>query len=169
MATLGSFKGRIAGENRRAPTEQEIWDAGVREGLDRAPVAQPDRHVLQAEGKHPAPCARYCEAKAFEIEIRQLKAQFTAAPAEPTPFPNEHRGFWTKERAIDNTEGNWPEDFTHENGNYECICSACRKSFIGHKRRICCKQCAAPSAVSIITSSQKENEISPSPKGEIEN
>lgn len=32
------------------------------------------RHALQAQGKHPAPCARICEATAFEIEIRQLKA-----------------------------------------------------------------------------------------------
>lgn len=36
---------------------------------------EPDRRVLQAEGKHPAPCARHCEAKAFEIEIRSLKSR----------------------------------------------------------------------------------------------
>lgn len=30
-----------------------------------------DRHTLQAEGKHPAPCARFCEANAFRIELRQ--------------------------------------------------------------------------------------------------
>jgi hypothetical protein len=36
--------------------------------------AEPDRRPLQAEGKHPAPCARHCEAKAFEIEIRSLKS-----------------------------------------------------------------------------------------------
>lgn len=32
------------------------------------------RHALQAQGRHPAPCARMCEATAFEIEIRQLTA-----------------------------------------------------------------------------------------------
>lgn len=30
---------------------------------------------LQRTGDHPAPCARVCEATAFQIEIRQLKAQ----------------------------------------------------------------------------------------------
>ena len=38
-------------------------------------LAQPERHELQADGKHPAPCARFCEANAFQIEIRNLKAQ----------------------------------------------------------------------------------------------
>lgn len=33
---------------------------------------QPDRRILQAEGKHPAPCARFCESNAYEIEIRRL-------------------------------------------------------------------------------------------------
>lgn len=33
-----------------------------------------DRETLQAAGIHPAPCARHCEATAFEIEIRRLKA-----------------------------------------------------------------------------------------------
>jgi hypothetical protein len=34
-----------------------------------------ERHALQAEGKHPAPCARFCEATAFRIEIRGLEAE----------------------------------------------------------------------------------------------
>ena len=38
-------------------------------------LAQPDRHELQAKGEHPAPCARFCEANAFQIEIRSLKAK----------------------------------------------------------------------------------------------
>lgn len=37
------------------------------------------RHALQAEGKHPAPCAKFCEAKAYEIELRAAKAQADAA------------------------------------------------------------------------------------------
>jgi hypothetical protein len=37
---------------------------------------------LQAEGKHPAPCARHCEAKAFEIEIRSLKSMLYTTPPE---------------------------------------------------------------------------------------
>ncbi|PUA17315.1 DUF551 domain-containing protein [Glaciimonas sp. PCH181] len=37
------------------------------------------RHELQSKSKHPAPCARYCEAKAFEIEIRNLSAELAKA------------------------------------------------------------------------------------------
>lgn len=33
-----------------------------------------DRHTLQADGTHPAPCARHCEAQAFRIEARQKDA-----------------------------------------------------------------------------------------------
>ena len=36
-----------------------------------------DRHELQAAGTHPAPCARHCEATAFEIEIRRLRSEVT--------------------------------------------------------------------------------------------
>ena len=42
---------------------------------------QPTRHDLQKEGKHPAPCARFCEATAFEIEIRRLRTEAQGAAA----------------------------------------------------------------------------------------
>ena len=32
-----------------------------------------DRHELQKDGKHPAPCARFCEANAFKIALRNLQ------------------------------------------------------------------------------------------------
>lgn len=37
--------------------------------------------------------------------------------------------------------GDWPEDFSHENGNYFCLCAVCKKQFTGHKRRVVCKLC----------------------------
>jgi hypothetical protein len=46
------------------------WSAGYVEGEKAAleqPEQEPDRRPLQAAGTHPAPCARHCEAKAFEI------------------------------------------------------------------------------------------------------
>ena len=46
-----------------------------------------DRRTLQAEGKHPAPCARHCEAKAFEIEIRGLKSALRARLEQPEQEP----------------------------------------------------------------------------------
>lgn len=39
------------------------------------------RHELQTHGKHPAPCARFCEAKAYEIEARELKRQIAEQAA----------------------------------------------------------------------------------------
>lgn len=35
----------------------------------------------------------------------------------------------------------WTEDASHENGNYSCLCCACEKPFIGHKRRVLCRVC----------------------------
>jgi len=41
--------------------------------------AEAKRRSLQAAGTHPAPCARHCEAKAFEIEIRSLNSRLKQA------------------------------------------------------------------------------------------
>lgn len=77
--------------NRRATIEQELFDmaAGklpmpdavklrdmaMRLGDPSLMPPPADQWQLQKEGKHPAPCARFCEAKAFGIEIRQLAAR----------------------------------------------------------------------------------------------
>ena len=42
--------------------------------LRSALAQEPTRQELQADGRHPAPCARHCEAQAFQIEIRRLRA-----------------------------------------------------------------------------------------------
>jgi len=39
------------------------------------------------------------------------------------------------------TTRDFPEDAHLENGNYECSCSYCNRGFIGHKRRVICKEC----------------------------
>jgi hypothetical protein len=49
------------------------------------PEQEPDRRVLQAAGTHPAPCARHCEAKAYEIEIRSLNSRLKQAQPEQEP------------------------------------------------------------------------------------
>lgn len=48
------------------------------------------------------------------------------------------RNVWIEEPV---TPHDWPEDFSHENGNYNCICCYCDVMFVGHKRRVVCKQC----------------------------
>jgi hypothetical protein len=44
-----------------------------------AMVDRSDRRELQAEGKHPVPCARFCESNAYEIELRRLKSKLAEA------------------------------------------------------------------------------------------
>ena len=43
---------------------------------------QPSRHELQAKGEHPAPCARFCEANAFQIAERRYKRQIEELTAK---------------------------------------------------------------------------------------
>ncbi len=45
------------------------------------------------------------------------------------------------DRYIPRYHGDWPEDFSHENGNYMCQCCICKATFVGHKRRVICKLC----------------------------
>ena len=65
---------------------------------------EPDRKPLQAAGTHPAPCARYCEAKAFEIEIRSLNSRLKQA--EPVAL-------WQKRHLL-RTEGAWENTNEHD-------------------------------------------------------
>jgi|SRR6185503_64749 len=46
-------------------------------------------------------------------------------------------------RARNGLDGlDWLEDGLHENGNYMPSCVNCNRTFIGHKRRVVCKECA---------------------------
>lgn len=38
-------------------------------------------------------------------------------------------------------ENDWHEDFSHENGEYFCVCLGCGVEFVGHKRRHICRKC----------------------------
>lgn len=42
---------------------------------------------------------------------------------------------------IEKYDGNYSEDFEHENGNYINKCKNCDNQFLGHKRRTRCKKC----------------------------
>lgn len=39
------------------------------------------------------------------------------------------------------TAHDWPEHFSHENGQYQCECVVCRKLFTAHKRSVVCRVC----------------------------
>jgi hypothetical protein len=58
---------------------------------------------------------------------------------EAAPAKSQHRPSAPQDR-------DWPEDFEHENGNYICRCVGCKQLFVGHKRRVECKVCAAQSS-----------------------
>lgn len=70
------------GANEQATEPEAVLRAIALELIERE---QADRHELQAQGKHPSPCARFCEATAFGIKIRDLEAQLRAALAAPQP------------------------------------------------------------------------------------
>ena len=73
-------------------------------------LAQPERHELQAKGKHPAPCARFCEANAFQIEIRNLKSQLAQPEQEPVAYA-----------AMINGEIAWDADYPFSNEPFSCF------------------------------------------------
>lgn len=80
-----ALRARAAHELRRLHAQTQALIAEnetLRAGYDAARLeieslqkAATDRHALQATGAHPAPCARYCEAVAFNIERRNLHAE----------------------------------------------------------------------------------------------
>jgi len=44
-------------------------------------------------------------------------------------------------KAVTDKPGDYPEDYADGENQYECVCSQCRSSFYGHKRRVICKNC----------------------------
>jgi len=50
---------------------------------------------------------------------------------------------WKLLKDTTHAERSWPEDSSHENGNYSNTCVHCLRGFVGHKRRPSCKMCAA--------------------------
>jgi len=43
---------------------------------------------------------------------------------------------------VPNSDRDWTEDFSQENGNYANDCIVCAQEFIGYKRRSICKLCS---------------------------
>lgn len=55
----------------------------------------------------------------------------------------------------------WTEDATHENGNYQCRCLNCNRLFMGHKRRLICKDCSVPTDCRKAFDQWLDNDASP--------
>ena len=67
------------------------------------------------------------------LDLNELSNKLKLALKQET---TESLTFW-----LENKRKNYEEDFKHENGNYENVCFKCKESFIGHKRRVICKEC----------------------------
>ena len=77
----------LRGEDRHVGTARTTQPQPPQR-TEQEPVAHPERHELQAKGEHPAPCARHCEANAFQIVIKNLKAQLSQPEQEPVAWRN---------------------------------------------------------------------------------
>jgi hypothetical protein len=76
-------------ENTGETLHADVYTA-LKAALEQPEQEQaPDRRALQAAGDHPAPCARHCEAKAYEIEIRSMKAALRKALEQPEQGPDD--------------------------------------------------------------------------------
>lgn len=69
----------------------------------------------------------------------QCHASEEKMEALDTRFKREHADLKEKRRE---EARNWYEDAELENGKYQCVCVQCKKTFIGHKRRVQCRTCA---------------------------
>lgn len=64
--------------------------------------------------------------------------------AQPAPSVPAVPDGWQLVRDTTSEERSWPDDASHENGSYFNTCVHCLRGFIGHKRRVVCRVCAAP-------------------------
>lgn len=94
--------------------------------------------VHRIDGEWLGPCPHGCKV-AFDPPFCSV-CGFDCAGANP-PVAN-----CPMRVLVPSLPGNWPEDASHENGDYECLCYICQKPFYGHKRRVVCKVCASPAS-----------------------
>jgi len=66
-----------------------------------------------------------------------------------------------KQSDLINSPKNWKEDYEHENGNYMCHCRLCKQSFLGHKRRVMCKECTERQVIGTLIEGEHPDEIYP--------
>lgn len=101
--------------------------------------ARAQRQAIQAEGKHPAPCARSCEAPAFQSQLRERDARIEELEAQlvrrGAPLPPETQHAITVARAAGQTVASTSGGLVFINdgtdpGSSELDCPACGGS--GH-------------------------------------
>jgi len=58
------------------------WQQRAEKAEARVKEMEASRQVLQADGRHPAPCARSCEAPAFQNQVRERDARIAQLEAQ---------------------------------------------------------------------------------------
>jgi hypothetical protein len=101
------------------------------------PVAKRNLRAFLAKASFATNVDRLAALTCVDVLSEALEAA-QAAPAVPAG--------WKLLKDSTHAERSWPEDASHENGNYSCQCVDCGRMFGGHKRRAVCKVCAASEA-----------------------
>ena len=93
--TIKTWQERMMERMIMEPTDKQAGQSMQAE-IDelRAELAKECRHIKQAEGKHPAPCARFCESTAYEIELRQMKAENSKLRAALDAWEKQKPAAW---------------------------------------------------------------------------
>lgn len=72
----------LDGEWRGQCTCIQAWQHRAEKAEARVKEMEASRQVLQADGRHPAPCARDCEAPAFKNQVWERDARITQLEAQ---------------------------------------------------------------------------------------
>lgn len=116
-------------------------------------MTSPDNNVgagvlaeVRAKYGDPVAFAEHELVVLVDVQALPIGTKLVAAPSPATHAPPAADGVGPAFPRVPSLPGNWPEDATHENGDYECTCCHCGATFYGHKRRVTCKVCATPPA-----------------------
>lgn len=131
----------------KAPTVTDLLDT-IEGALADASLALPVLGTMlsKAAGRNGKPLDLRAGVQVADEMIGNVKFALNAFPAlraalrASTPGPG-----WKLLKDTTQDERSWSDDFCHENGHYYTVCCHCLRTFIGHKRRVTCRVCAAPS------------------------
>jgi hypothetical protein len=103
------------------------WWKALESVRTEQPAQEPDRQALQANGTHSAPCARHCEAQAFKVEIRNLKAKLAQPAQEPVGSLSVR--YFRGAKSMTNTDFDYNGDLPE--GDYELYTAPPQRPWVG--------------------------------------
>lgn len=125
------------------------WVANERGHLTKAGAQLWLRHLFSYENGESVPfgfitnMGQYCpNALGADVAAKERGWVPLFTHALPTPHKGAVPAGYKFLKDSTHAERSWPEDASHENGNYSNTCCHCGREFVGHKRRVVCKVCA---------------------------